>query len=60
MMKMRMMILISCSLCGIEFPDDETFQFRKLPHERFHKHCKKEKRNTTEGIVVWRRSGEVQ
>jgi hypothetical protein len=54
------MILISCSLCGIEFPDDETFQFRKLPHERFHKHCKKEKRNTTEGIVVWRRSGEVQ
>jgi|TARA_B110000495_G_C22861952_1_gene502614 hypothetical protein len=47
----------TCSLCGIIFYDD--FEIRQLPHERFHKHCKSEKRNTVEGIVKWFKGGDT-
>jgi|LWDU01.1.fsa_nt_gi hypothetical protein len=47
----------TCSLCGICFTDD--FEIRKLVHERFHKYCKLEKRNTVEGIVEWIKRGEI-
>ena len=43
--------MIECSLCGIQFNDD--IENRKKVHERFHKHCKIEKRNTVEGRVEW-------
>jgi hypothetical protein len=43
--------MIRCNLCGIVFKDD--FELRKPVHERWHKNCIKEKRNTTEGIVIW-------
>lgn len=45
---------ITCSLCGIEFfKHDPDIDKRKLRHEEFHTSCRKQKRNTTEGIVVW-------
>ncbi len=45
---------IQCSLCGQEFDKLEPLiEERKARHQEFHSHCKKQKRNTTEGIVVW-------
>jgi hypothetical protein len=51
------MTTYTCSLCGIIFYDD--FEIRKTRHERFHKHCKSEKRNTVEGIVEWFEGGDT-
>ena len=46
--------MISCNLCQEEFDEnDPLINERKIRHERFHLHCKKEKRNTTEGVVKW-------
>lgn len=42
---------MECNLCGIIFTDD--FENRMKRHERFHKNCKTEGRNTTEGVVKW-------
>ena len=42
-----------CNLCGMSFPDDEYFKYRKTQHERWHTNCKKDKRNTVEGDVIW-------
>lgn len=45
---------IRCSLCSQEFSKfDIDIADRKEKHERHHKNCRKEKRNTTEGKVVW-------
>lgn len=41
-----------CNLCGMILEDYATALAR---HERFHQHCIKEHRNTTQGIVVWER-----
>jgi transcription elongation factor Elf1 len=46
--------MLSCSLCGMEFDfDDPLLQQRIQRHERWHKNCRGEKRNTTEGSVEW-------
>jgi len=49
--------MIRCNLCKMEFkkmPLDDEFLHKQLrQHERFHKHCKAEKRNTCEGVVLW-------
>ena len=37
----------------MEFADDDIIDARKKRHEEFHLHCKLQKRNTAEGIVVW-------
>lgn len=42
-----------CSLCTIEFVDDDLIDTRKKRHEEWHTHCKLQKRNTTEGYVKW-------
>jgi len=42
-----------CNLCGMTFPEDTDFLARKHVHERWHRGCRKEKRNTTEGEVDW-------
>jgi len=35
-------------------PLDDPFLHKQLRrHERFHLNCKAEKRNTTEGVVLW-------
>ena len=50
-------IMIRCNLCQMEFkkmPLDDKFLHKQLrQHERFHLHCAAEKRNTTEGVVLW-------
>ncbi len=49
--------MIICKLCQMEFkkmPLDDPFLHKQLRrHERFHLYCKAEKRNTTEGVVLW-------
>ena len=49
--------MIRCNLCQMEFkkmPLDDPFLHKQLRrHERFHLNCKAEKRNTTEGVVLW-------
>lgn len=40
---------MKCSLCGMEL----GLMIQMKVHERWHKHCKIEKRNTTEGVVEW-------
>jgi len=46
--------MIKCNLCNMPFKeDDPLFNERKATHERWHSHCKWEKRNTTEGKVEW-------
>lgn len=47
-----MKFFYECNLCGIILADYSSALAR---HERFHLHCKKEHRNTTEGIVGWRK-----
>ena len=42
-----------CNLCEQNFEDDELITVRKERHEDWHKHCKIQKRNTVEGIVMW-------
>lgn len=45
---------ITCSLCGMHFSEhDPHIIIRKMNHEIWHMDCKKQKRNTTEGKVVW-------
>jgi hypothetical protein len=47
-------IQLKCNLCGMEFhASDDLFDERKTRHEEWHKHCKVQKRNTTEGKVEW-------
>lgn len=46
---------ITCSLCGMRFKKNDTLiEQRKKAHEIFHTACKAQKRNTTEGIVIWK------
>lgn len=46
--------MIECNLCGMQFNERaEMIEKVKEVHERWHKNCKKEKRNTTEGKVKW-------
>jgi len=49
--------MIECSLCQQQFNDkvDPLIDHVKEIHERWHTNCRKEKRNTTEGKVVWRK-----
>ena len=47
------MIFSICNLCGMELPHDSDIIIREDIHIRWHKNCKKEKRNTTEGIVMY-------
>ena len=51
------MKMIRCNLCNMDFnrmPLDDEFLHKQLRrHERFHLHCAVEKRNTTEGVVLW-------
>ena len=44
-----------CSLCTIEFADDDLINERKKRHEEWHTNCKLQKRNTTEGVVEWKK-----
>ena len=45
---------IMCNLCNAFFNKyDPLIDHRKRQHERYHKDCKKEGRNTTEGEVIW-------
>lgn len=45
---------VKCSLCEMRFyKKDKLIKERKEAHERFHSDCKMEKRNTTEGKVIW-------
>ena len=46
--------MIECNLCGMQFNEKaEMVELVKEVHERWHKNCKAEKRNTTEGEVIW-------
>ena len=46
--------MIECSLCNMQFNERaEMIEKVKEVHERWHKNCKAEKRNTTEGEVEW-------
>jgi len=50
--------MIECSLCGMQFNDRTIglLDIVKQVHERWHKGCKVEGRNTTEGIVEWKKT----
>jgi hypothetical protein len=47
--------MIECNLCGMQFNDRtiEILDIVKETHERWHKRCKIEGRNTVEGEVKW-------
>jgi hypothetical protein len=49
--------MIECNLCGMQFQDkcNPLLDAIKKVHERWHTKCKKEKRNTTEGTVKWKK-----
>lgn len=45
--------MIKCNLCPMQFKDNELLDKQIERHERWHLSCKKEKRNTAEGVVTW-------
>lgn len=48
------MTTIKCSLCPICFDDTDPYiLIRKDRHEQFHANARRDKRNTTNGIVTW-------
>jgi hypothetical protein len=47
-------IMVKCNLCSMEFSSsDELLDIRKKVHEVWHLCPKIQKRNTTEGKVIW-------
>ena len=47
--------MIYCNLCGQSFQDkcNPLLDKVKTVHEKWHTDCRKNKRNTVEGKVVW-------
>jgi len=44
---------MKCNLCDQEFNDSPVLRQQMSRHASWHLHCKRDKRNTTEGIVEW-------
>lgn len=49
--------MIECNICGMRFQDRENklIDTIKSIHQRWHTNCKKERRNTAEGKVIWKK-----